>query len=159
MRKIYFILTGLLLLAACEDPFDSANDTIPDSFIKNSTIYFPGEVIETSSAILNGIQLWQVTVENESGAIVNFFWRKSISNLHKIEGTTGPFDYNLKPPFDVINFAAARFLATNNFSIGNITSWSFEPTPKQNMKWYYIFQGDGAESKVMLDAGSGSVIR
>jgi len=159
MRNLYFILPSLLLLAACEDPFDSANDNIPDSFVKNSIIFFPGDVTETVSTTINGLNVWRVSVENESGAIVNFYWRKTASILHKIEGTSGPFDYNLKPPFDVINFATARFLATNNFSIGNLTSWSFEPTPNQNMKWYYIFKGDGVVSKVILDAGSGTVIR
>jgi hypothetical protein len=159
MRKLYLILPSLLLLAACEDPFNTADDTIPDSLVKNSTIFFPGEVLETTSTTINGLPVWRVNVENEYGAIVNFYWRKTAKNLYKIEGTNGPFDYNLKPPFDVINFATARFLATNNFTMGNISSWSFEPSPKENMKWFYIFHGDGEMPKVVLDAGSGAVIR
>jgi len=159
MRKLFFILLSLLSFSSCEDAFDTANDTIPDSYVKNSTIFFQGEVTETASTSLNGKNVWRVTVENEFGAIVNFYWRKSIINLYVIQGTTGPFDYSLTPPFDVINFSTARFLATNNFSIGNITSWSFEPSPTENMKWYYVFHGDGPASKVVLDAGSGAAIR
>lgn len=159
MRKLYFILPAILLLIACEDPFDKAEESIPDSLLKNSTVLFEGEVIETSSATINGMDLWNIAVENESGSVVNFYWRKSFKNLYKIEGTKGPFDYNLNPPFSVINFATARFLATNNFSLGNITSWSFEPSPKENMKWFYTFRGDGEVPKVVLDAGSGATIR
>ena len=159
MKKIMVILSGFLMFSACSDPFESSDDSIPDKLLKNSIVFFAGEVIETSSASINGKQLWNVAVENESGSLVNFYWRKSVNSLYKIEGTKGPFDYNLNPPFSVINFAAARFLATNNFSIGNITSWSFEPSPNQNMSWYYIFHGHGSVSKVTLDAGSGAGIR
>lgn len=159
MKPILFILSTLLIFVACEDPFDTADNSIPDSLIKNSTFSFPGEVVETTSANKNGVRLWQITIENEYGSMVKFYWRKSSSNLHSIEGTKGPFDYNLKPPYDVLNLATARFLATNNYTIGNITSWSFEPSLTENMKWFYTFHGDGDTPKVILDAGNGSIIR
>ncbi len=157
MKTLY--LPIFLMMIACQEPFESGNENVPDSLIENSKTLFLGDVTEMTSTKLNGVSVWKITVENDNGSVVVFYWRRAYTNLYVIEGTKGPFDYSLKPPFDVINFSSARFLATSNFEVGNITSWTFEPSPTKTMTWFYKFNGDGKDSPLVLDAGSGVVIR
>lgn len=149
----------ILIVIACQEPFDEGNGEIPAILIENTKNLFPGIVGEISAEKLNGVNVWKIPVENENGSVVVFYWRRALNNLYIIKGTTGPFDYGLKPPFDVLNFSTVRFLATSNYMIGTISSWSFEPSTTQNMKWNYKFTGDGTGSPLLLEAGSGAIIR
>ena len=77
MKMRYFSYTLIFVLfTSCneQDLFSSGN--VPQKVISNSTQLFNGEITETSTSNLDGIDVWKVTLENQSGAVVTFYWHR-----------------------------------------------------------------------------------
>ena len=64
----------LILSVACEKKDNETNPKIPQDLIDNSLAYFEGTVIQESLEIEDGIETWEIKIENNNGAIVKFYW-------------------------------------------------------------------------------------
>ena len=157
MKFSFTYLFLLLLFFSCEDPLEKQED-VPADLIKTTLDMFEGEVMEQGSTKLDDVDVWKVRIRNSSDAVTAFYWRKPFYNIFRIVGEQGPFEYNLNPPLDVINYQTARFLAVDQRSNGVIESWEFMRSPGE-IKWYYKFHIQDIEFPVTVDAGSGEIIR
>ncbi len=156
MKYHFIIFFFLMLLFSCENPLQKTD--IPNSLISSSLNLFDGELQEAGSTKIDGTDLWKVKIKNDSGAITTFYWRKTFNNLHSIVGENGPFNYELRPPLDVINFSTARFLAFNQSNFEPLKSWKFFRN-QIDANWYYQFNTDDDPVPVTIDAASGTRIR
>ena len=157
MRSSNLILVLAVFLAACENPLEH-QEQAPGELISTSQDLFNGEILENKAVKLDDVDVWKIKIENRSGAVVSFFWRKSYFNLFRIVGEEGPYDYNIKPPFDVLNFRTAKFLAFNDNNPPQLNSWKFMRNPGE-MKWFYLFFYDDSSATILVDAGSGEIVR
>lgn len=147
----------IILLSSCEDQLGNPVD-VPGNLINSSLNMFDGEVIEKGGAKIDEVEVWKVRIQQESGAITTFYWRKTFNNLYRIEGEKGPFDYEIRPPMDVINYSTARFLAFNQKSNEDMVSWKFLRSNDEN-RWFYQFYLHNVTLPITIDAGSGTRIR
>lgn len=157
MRSSLAILLFVMILVSCEDPLENQKE-VPGDLILTTQELFAGEVIEKGSTSLDDVDVWKIKIEHSSNAITTFYWRKSFTNLYRIVGEQGPFNYELKPPLDVVNFSTAKFLAFNQNQNDNLSSWQFMRSPGET-KWFYQFYVKDSERPITIDAGSGEVIR
>ena len=151
----YLLLIGLFV--SCENPLEKQED-VPSDLINTSLNIFDGEVIEQGSTKLDDLDVWRVRIRHSSDAITSFYWRKPFYNIFRIVGERGPFDYSLNPPLDVINFRTARFLAIDQNSNNVLESWEFMRSPGE-INWFYKFYLKDKEFPILVDAGSGEIIR
>jgi len=157
MRLSFTYLLALLLIVSCENPLDKQTE-VPGDLIDTTLDIFDGEILERKTDKLDDVDVWKIKIENSNGAITSFYWRKSYFNLFRIVGEQGPFDYDLKPPLDVINFNTAKFLAFNQNANEDLTSWKFMRSPGE-IRWFYKFYLNVDESTITVDAGSGEILR
>ncbi len=157
MRQTITYLLVSLLAISCENPLDKQTD-VPGDLIDTTLDLFDGEILEKKADKLDDVDVWKIKIENNSGAVTSFYWRKSYFNLFRIVGEQGPFDYNLKPPLDVINFNTAKFLAFNQNTHDDLTSWKFMRSPGE-VRWFYKFYLNDDGSTITVDAGSGEIVR
>ena len=147
----------ILLLSSCEDQLGNPAD-VPGNLINSSLNLFDGEVIEKRGAKVDEVEVWKVRIQKETGAITTFYWRKTFNNIYRIVGEKGPFDYEIRPPMDVINYSTARFLAFNQKSNDDMVSWKFLRSIDEN-RWFYQFYLLNVTLPITIDAGSGTRVR
>jgi len=157
MRLSITYLLLIVLLISCENPLENQED-VPADLINTTLELFDGEIIEQGSAKLDDVDVWKVKVRHSSNAVTAFYWRKPYYNIFRIVGEKGPFDYNINPPLDVINFTTAKFLAVNPSSDVCLETWEFTRSSGE-IRWYYKFYLQDTEYPITLDAGSGEIIR
>jgi hypothetical protein len=151
------ILSIFILMVSCENPLDNNND-LPAELITSTLDMFDGEVLVAESDKIDDVSVWKIKVQNQAAAVTSFYWRRPFNNLFRIYGEAGPFDYNLKPPFDVINFKTAKFLAVTQNQQNMLESWEFSNNPTE-MRWYYKFYLRDSSFPILVDAGSGEIVR
>ncbi len=156
MRPFALAFIFILTLASCEDQLGNPSD-VPGNLINSSLDMFDGEVIEMGGAMVDEIEVWKVRIQQETGAITTFYWRKTFNNLYGIVGEKGPFDYEIRPPVDVINYSTAKFLAFNQKSNDDMVSWKFLRSTDEN-RWFYQFFLLDATAPIIIDAGSGTKV-
>ncbi len=157
MRSSIILILSVALLFSCEDPLDEQIE-VPGELINSTQLFFEGSVIEKGAANVDDVDAWKIKLQNSDGAITTFYWRKTYNSLFRIDGEKGPFSYEIKPPFDVINFSTAKFLAFNSNSTEDLVSWTFSRRDDV-AKWYYQFYLEDREDPIIIDAGSGEVVR
>lgn len=157
MRSFIFIFLSVLILGSCVDPLGQQSE-VPGDLVETTLKIFPGEIMEQGSVKIDDIDVWKVKVMHASTAVTTFYWRKAFSNLYKIIGEKGPFDYEIRPPFDVVNFSTAKFLAFNQNGTDRMTSWEYFRNPVE-MRWYYNFYVKDVSTPITIDAGSGEIVR
>ncbi len=156
---LFVFLFFILMLVRCASGDDSAPD-VPQSVIDKALNIFPGEVIEKSEEIEEGIDSWEIKIQNQNGSIAEFYYTKSNEDLVKIEGIQGPFDYDLNPGMGLLSFSAARTAAIAAVKNTNITEWQLKKESKFINKWVYSFEIDksGSMTKVYVDAVNAEIL-
>lgn len=144
-------------MVSCADPLEQQSE-VPGDLVETTLNLFPGEILEQGSVRIDDTDVWKVKILHASSAITTFYWRKAFSNLYKIVGEKGPFDYEIRPPFDVVNFSTAKFLAFNQNGSERMTSWEYFRNPIEG-RWFYNFYVKDVSSPITIDAGSGEVVR
>lgn len=157
--RFYLVLILLTtIFFSCEEQFGLDQNEVPQNTIDNSAQLFPGNILETSSDIVEGIKVWKVKIENNSGAIVTFYWQKNYNILYQIEGEKGPFNYEFKPPLDVIVLSTAKFLAFESYSSEVLNSWKLIRDTSHNNHWIYQFFLENAENPISVKAATGDLM-
>ena len=153
---LYFFI--FILFSSCDeqDLFSSGN--VPQKVIENSLQLFNGEIAETSTSNLDGVDVWKVKLENQSGALLTFYWQRKNNMIFRIIGEQGPFDYELKPPLNTLVFSTAKFLAFESYSKEQLESWQLLRDGQHNLKWVYHFYIRGQQQPISINAVSGDML-
>ncbi len=159
MRPIYqsIILLTLIIAFSCDSKTSESNPEVPQHIIDKTLEYFEGEVIEKDLENEEGIEAWTIVVEDNNESIVKFYWPVNGQNLLKMEGQKGPFDYDIWPGDDLINFSTARTVAIGALKNNNITKWELAQEDEFIDKWIYTFEF--GSQKVYVDAENGDVLQ
>lgn len=154
------LLTGILAFSfiACEEQFEGNEKEAPQDVVDITRQIFLGKVVENTTAVEDGVEVWKVSITNNDGAIVSFYWQKSYNIIFKIRGDRGPFTYDLQPPLNVLPLSTARFLAFESYSSKTLSSWCLERNKSDERSWVYCFYIQGNELPLMIDAVSGDDI-
>jgi len=155
MRWYFVIFLLNTVLFSCDEQFGTDSDDVPKNVIDASTQLFPGSILEKSSFVIEDTDVWKVRLENSEGSIVSFYWQKNYNILFRIEGERGPFDYEFKPPLDVIIFSTAKFLAFESYSTEVLDSWKLIRDSSNDQKWVYQFYLQGEENPISINASNG----
>jgi hypothetical protein len=158
MKKFIGYMLSVFVLLACEEQFNNIQDDIPQKLLDESTLQFSGEIIQSGSAEIDNINLWKVMIENPSGAVVNFYWQKRNNLLYQIEGIKGPFNYNIQPSVSVLNFSSAQFVAYESYLDEALSKWTLKRNDSDASKWIYIFELEGEEDPIVIDAVGGDFL-
>lgn len=158
MRLFILILLVCFCSFSCEEQFGFDDNEVPQKIVDNSIQLFQGTVLEKTSSILGGTQVWKVKIENNSGAIISFYWQKSYTILFQVEGEEGPFNYELDPPLNVIMLSTAKFLGFESYSSEVLISWKLTRDNSQKNKWVYQFFLTGNDQPITVNASSGDLL-
>lgn len=154
--QVLILLTAVFF--SCEEQFGLDQHVVPQNTIDHSIQLFPGNILEKSSDFVEGIKVWKMKIENNSGAILTFYWVKNYNIPYQIEGEKGPFNYELKPPLDVIELSTAKFLAFESYSSKVLNSWKLIRDPSQNNQWIYQFFLKDEENPISVKAATGDLM-
>lgn len=154
------IIITSLALVSCNDTSEENNPTVPQSVIDNSLNLFDGEVFETGIDEEDGIKLWELKIRDDEGAIVKFYWDIRTEFLVKIEGVDGPFNYEIVPRNNLINYSTAKTVATGAIKNSSLLRWKLKKESAFINNWVYSFEfeDDNKTIKVYLDAENGNVL-
>jgi len=157
MKKLGRIIFGLLVLISCEQQNEMSLD-VPQDVIDKSLDLFDGAIIEKVSETEDGLEMWEVKIENENGSIVKFYWSKVSEVLIKIEGISAPFNYNINPGNNLINSSVALTVAKSAVKNEDITKWKLAQNENFIDKWVYSIEFDEISITVIVDALNGDVL-
>jgi len=157
MKNFYqSILLGLLsVLFSCTSGNEETLQ-VPQEIIDNSLEFFDGEVLETKMEQEEGLDAWEIKIQNQEGSIVSFYWTVAGSTLFKIDGQTGPFDYDLLPGNNLISFTTAKTPAFAAVKDDTLNRWELAQEDKFINKWVYTFEI--GSQKVFVDAENGDIL-
>lgn len=158
MRLLLIIILISSSFYSCEEQFGNYPDTIPQNTLDNSIQMFSGSILEQTSEVIEGIHVWKVRIENEFGAIVSIYWQKNYNILYLVIGERGPFDYELKPPLDVIVFSTAKFLAFESYSAEPLIRWKLIRDKSFKNAWVYQFFLKDGDAPISVKASSGDIL-
>ena len=155
------VLGFLLFNTSCDNNRNGPSPEPPQSVIDQSLDYFDGEVIKKSAEVEDGIEVWEVKIKNDNGAVVKFHFRRSYDSLYEMTGESGPFDYEIVPGNNLINFQAAFTIAKGGVKNDSLTGWRLKKSSKFKDIWVYEFEFDinGKGAKVYVDAASGNILQ
>jgi len=158
-NAIIFLVIPFIFISCTKEP--SETPEISQSTISRSLAYFDGEVIEKKLVEEDGIPLWEVKIQNENGSIVKFYWAINNQVLVKMESQSGPFDYEIVPELNLINFSTAKTIAISAVKNSTIIKWQLETDNDFIGMWVYTFefQNNNESLKVFLDAQNGNVLQ
>lgn len=158
MRSWFLLLIICITFFSCEEQFGSEPAEISQRLIDDSLELFDGKLMEKSSTSIDGINAWIVTIENESGSVVSFYWHKSLQLLIGIEGEHGPFDYDLKPPLGILSLSTAKFLAYESYTTDELSSWELVRNGSTSNRWVYQFFLENSQSPMKIDGVTGDAL-
>lgn len=161
--KNYILLIasiGVFTLFCCEDAQDNVGP-VPQTVINASLDLFDGEVLQGKQEDEDGATVWEVKIRNGQGAEVVTYWTIDKEILVKIKGEIGPFDYDIQPGNQLVNFASAQTIAIGAIKNSALTKWELAKEEDFVGDWVYSFEFEGTEEsiKVFLNAKSGDVIQ
>jgi len=157
---IYFLfLSTTIFFSACNNTDETALEA-PSGIQDKSIALFDGQVFESKKEKEDGIELWEVKVQNSIGAIVRFYWRMDSGVLYKIDGQEEPFNYEVTPGNGLITYTAAKTQAIAAVKNDNLLRWQLEKESNFANKWVYRFEidDDGTTLRVFVDATNGDVL-
>ena len=162
MRNLFisiFLITSLLFIT-CEQKDNENNPEVPQSVIDKSLDYFDGEVIEKKLEEEEGVEAWEIKIQNSNGSVVKFYWTVNREILLKMEGLVGPFDYDINPESDLINFSTAQTIAIGAVKNNVLEKWVLKQEEDFIDKWIYSFEfnNDNETVKVYIDAEKGDIL-
>lgn len=157
MKKILGILVILAFLIACEKNKEVSPE-VPEGVINKTLEIFNGSVVEQKSELEDGVDAWEIKVENENGSIVKIYWSKIGQDLIKIVGQTAPYDYNISPGENLINLNTAMTIAISAVKHDNVNRWKLEKDDDFLEKWIYSFEFDEISRTVLIDALNGDIL-
>ena len=157
--RLALLFSLLMLISSCADYDLSNSGNIPRDLLDSSVQLFDGIVVENSSIIIDGAELWKVKIENSAGAALTFYWQKQYQILFRIVGDQGPFNYELKPPVNVLVYSTAKFLAFDGFSNETLESWRLLRDGDKNRNWVYQFYLQGRNDPISINAINGELIQ
>lgn len=153
----YSRLVILLLIAAtagCSDDDDSSMQA-PESAVNKALSFISGTIIESEPEMEEGVAAWKVEIRTPEGAEVEVYCRQDNGDLLRIDGDTGPFDYNIDPGNGLIDFSQAQMIA-EAVAIGSLSEWRLRREDKYNNTWVYLLEY--TSNKVYVSADDGSVL-
>ncbi|NJN24561.1 MAG: hypothetical protein HC819_00425 [Cyclobacteriaceae bacterium] len=147
----------IILSFSCEETFKDERETLSQETIDASVGIFAGEVLSKTTATGNDA-LWEISIKNQTGALVVFYWEKSTNLLNKIEGREGPFDYEMNPQTGALSLSTAKFLAFESLTQKVLSRWTLSRHTNNDLNWVYEFHFQGSETSILLDAISGEIL-
>ena len=157
--RVLFAL--ILLISSCSEE-TAVDPVIPSGLIDSSLLYFDGEVISSVNSQVNEIDAWEVKIQNSNASLVSIYWRIEPMILLQIEGTRGPFDYDISPGNILINLSTARTIAMVQAHETNMIHWILrQNTYNSNDNWVYVFEFEKEASisvKAFVDASNGNIL-
>ena len=156
-RQISLLILFVLFSACTEEDLFSSG-TVPQTVLDNSVQLFDGNIIDQSTRTLDGVDVWVVKLEKNTGATVTFYWQRKSQIIYRIVGEKGPFNYELKPPLNTLVFSTAKFLAFESYSKETLESWQLLRDSSHNLKWVYQFYIRGQDAPITINAISGDML-
>ena len=160
-KALLLLLTLSMVFVSCADNTDSDPET-PLGIIESSLAYFEGKIVEKTIEKVNGIDAWKIKIENEIGSILSFYWQIGSLILIQVDGSRGPFNYDLSPGTNLINFSSARTLAMGQVQNTNILNWILRQDIDRNNKYLYVFDFENSSNlsiKIYVDAENGNILQ
>ena len=152
--KIYVLTIAVVLgLMSCSD--DDSSLQAPDSAVNKALALIPGTVVSSEPETEEGIAAWKVEIRTDLGAEVEVYCRQDNGGLLRIEGESGPFDYNIDPGNSLIDFTQAKTVGSGVIT-GDLVEWQLRIEDKYNNIWVYTLEY--AQSTVFINAVDGSVL-
>lgn len=135
------------------DPADLA-----EILLKLEEIFEGASITEIEEKEERGLLVWEIHLKMPTGGIVEVVFVQDAGKILKIEGQSGPFDYDVTPGGDFINLSDA-FKAAMQVKEGEITRWELEL--EEQDQWEYEIHLENAEGRweVEIDAFTGEVIK
>ena len=149
-----FLLASTMLLVNCSNDDDS-DFQAPESAVNKALALVPGTVTESEPEIEEGISAWKVDIRTQQGAEVEVYHRQDNGALLRIDGISGPFDYNIAPGNGLIDFNQAKAIAAGETGEA-LTSWQLRTEDKYNNQWVYTLEH--TNTKVSINAVDGTVL-
>lgn len=163
MRHFPFItlILSIVIIYACDKTTNDLNINVPEGIISKSLELFDGIIIEKESGEEDGNKTWEIRIQNSEGSKVKFYWLIGNEALHRIDGQEGPFDYDLKPGNNLINFSVAKTVAMGSVKIESLVKWQLRKEEKFNDSWVYNFEFDKVKGSttVYIDAENGNILK
>ena len=159
--SISILLFTSLLFASCEQTDNENNPEVPQSLIDRTLDYFDGEVLEKKQEEEEGVKSWKIKIKNSNGSIVNFYWTFVGDFLLKMEGQVAPFEYDIHPGNNLINFSTAKTIAIGAVKNDGLIKWELEQEEDFIGNWIYTFEfdDDGDSISVYIDAENGNILQ
>lgn len=153
-------LALLYVFASCSKTNDDSNPEVPQSAISKSLDYFNGELIEKKFESEEGVNAWELKIQNNKGSIVKIYLSLADESLLKLEGLVGPFDYDIHPGISLINFSTAFTIAVAAAKNNSVLNWELQQEDNFIDKWIYTFELDDAGSSIniSIDAENGDIL-
>lgn len=154
------IILSFITLFSCNKSSENVPD-VPQSVIDKSLNLFDGEVIEKELETENGVDSWEVKIEDTNGSVLKFYWAVSNEALVKMEGDKGPFDYEIVPGMGLINYSLAKTFAIAIVKNNAIARWKLQKEDSFINKWVYTFEMEksAGTTKVYVDAQNGDILQ
>jgi uncharacterized membrane protein YkoI len=154
------LIFSFLTLFSCNESSENKPD-VPQSVIDKSLNLFEGEVVEKELETEDGVNSWEVKIEDSNGSVLKIYWSVSNEALVKMEGEKGPFDYEIVPGMGLINYSAAKTFAIAAVKNNAIIGWKLQKEDSFINKWVYTFEMEksGGTTKVYIDAENGDVLQ
>lgn len=141
---------------------DDHNDhTVPtDNLTAFVAEIVDGTIVHSERHEMNGKVFWEVYVKNQAGAVIKVELKDEPLTLMKIEGEVGPFDYNVEPGGDVLDFTAILEIVFSE-ATGVVTEWRLDyEVENGEPRWRYEFrvQGEGVRYEMKINGITGEFI-
>lgn len=152
--KIYILtIVGMLGMMSCSE--DDSFMQAPDSAVNKALALISGTVVDSEPETEEGIAAWKVEIRTDQGAEVEVYCRQDNGALLRIDGESGPFDYNIDPGNSMIDFDQAKTIGSGVTS-EDLVEWRLRIEDKYNNIWVYRLEY--AQSTVFISAVDGNVL-
>ena len=154
--RIYLlVLVAATILVNCSDDDESSPMQAPAVVMNKALTLIPGTVTESEPENEEGILAWKVDITTAQGAEVEVYCRQDDNTLLRLDGESGPFDYNIDPGNGLIDFNQAKTVADGETS-ENLDNWRLRIEDKYNNLWVYTLEF--TSTTVFINAEDGSVL-
>lgn len=125
--------------------------------IKLEDIFNGAVILEIETDTERGLAVWEIKLKMPGGGILEVYFVQELGEILKIEGKSGPFDYEVSPGGDFISLTTA-IASAKSFKDGDVVKWELEL--EENNQWEYeIHIENGSERfEVEVNAFTGELI-